>query len=327
MLVSLRGDQLWWPTSPGGRNFLLPIRETPICSMLFTFISEIHHNPSYDWTHPTSVCRNTEKKRTSSSPWPTSKSQRLPGILRAAKLLVTPKVFGQVLVAPKYIHGILINMYWNIEPSTVQSNVTWIVLNSYYPPTDDDSLVKPCKFQGGWFLQSRRILVPAGNSYKRLDRLHDPCRRIQLLYTSVRFIAHAELSNLLIKKLSSTSWPWSGLRRISPWQHGPVVDHRGPERKISCVLPDPDLWHRGLVTLQNICKICKCLSCIFRSRSQGFPKSSTLHSQSCIVSNSIFASCQCSLDVHWMFMKVMIADPNLKSSWKSLEDWPQICPF
>ena len=140
-------------------------------------------------------------------------------------------------------------MYWNIKPSTVQSNVTWIDLNSYYPPTDDDSLVKPCKFQGGWFLQSRRILVAAGNSYKRLDRLHNPCRRIQLLYTSVRFIAHAELTNLLIKKLSSTSWPWSGLRRTSPWQHGPVVDHRGPERKISCVLPDPDLWHRGLFVM------------------------------------------------------------------------------
>jgi len=109
------------------------------------------------------------------------------------------------------------------------------------------------------------------------------------------------------------------LRQTSPWQHGPVVDHRGPERKISCVLPDPDLWHRGLVTLQNM-QMFVMFHVFFMYSGQGFPKSSTLQSQS-VLFYSIFANgCQCSLDVHWMFMKVMIADPNLKSSWKSFED-------
>ena len=98
-------------------------------------------------------------------------------------------------------------------------------------------------------------------------------------------------------KLSSTSWPWSGLRQTSPWQHGPVVDHRGPERKISCVLPDPDLWHRGLVTLQNM-QMFVMFHVFFMYSGQGFPKSSTLHSQS-VLFYSIFANgCQCSLDVH-----------------------------
>jgi hypothetical protein len=98
-------------------------------------------------------------------------------------------------------------------------------------------------------------------------------------------------------KLSSTSWPWSGLRQTSPWQHGPVVDHRGPERKISCVLPDPDLWHRGLVTLQNMQMFVVCH--VFRSRVskvQHFAQS---------ISIVLFHFCQwlpvfigCSLDVH-----------------------------